>query len=229
MTERDHIELTEELPPAQVDALSHLLADGRVWEDPDPGIEDAVVAAIAAEAAGAGAPPGRPVEIVVTDSPPGRRAGVAGRRSTGGWGLLAGAAVAATLLVVVVIVAALRQPDEPVQGQFALQPTAGAPAGAHGTAVAEDRPDGTRIVIEVQGLDPAPADHYYELWVNEEGGGPDDVVSAGTFHLRGGGDAWIELWSGVSSEEYPLVTVTLEREGEGPGSSGHVLLTGLIP
>jgi hypothetical protein len=233
MTERDPIELTDEVPPAQLAALSHLLADGRVWEDPDPRVEDAVVAAITAEAAAAGPPTTGGVEVVITDEPAARRARAGARsrarRSGGGWGLLAGAAVAAILLVLVVVVAALRQSDEPSEGQFALQPAAGAPAGAGGSATAEDTPDGVRIKLRVDGLAPAGEDEYYELWLNEEGGGPEDVVSAGTFHLRGGGSEWIELWAGVSTDEYPLVSVTLEREGEGPGSSGHVLLTGRIP
>ena len=52
-------------------------------------------------------------------------------------------------------------------------------------------------------------------------------VSAGTFHMRGG-DGSIELWSGVSPDDYPLVTVTIQQEADGAESSGRVVLRGLL-
>ena len=69
MTERDRIELTEELTPAQLAALSRLLADPKVWEDPDPRVEDAVVAAITAEAALAGPRLSDEIEVVPARRP----------------------------------------------------------------------------------------------------------------------------------------------------------------
>jgi hypothetical protein len=56
-----------------------------------------------------------------------------------------------------------------------------------------------------------------------------DLVSIGTFHLRGGA-AMVTLWSGVPLEDYPTLTVTLQREGAGTDSSGEVVLRGsLVP
>jgi hypothetical protein len=52
-------------------------------------------------------------------------------------------------------------------------------------------------------------------------------VSAGTFHLRGGGDAEIELWAWVDIEDYPLFTVTLQPEGLAPYSGQVVLMARL--
>ena len=37
------------------------------------------------------------------------------------------------------------------------------------------------------------------------------------------------LWSGVDLAAYRRVTVTLQREGGGPASSGQVLLAGDVP
>jgi hypothetical protein len=63
----------------------------------------------------------------------------------------------------------------------------------------------------------------YEAWLRKDA---DVGVSAGTFHLRGG-DGELELWAGVSIEDYPLVTVTLQDEAD-PVSSGQVVLRALV-
>jgi hypothetical protein len=146
-------------------------------------------------------------------------------RRRGARGLLSSAAAAAAVVAVVAVATVRRTPE--AADVLALSPSAEAPAGSAGSAQVEERADGTRIVLEVHGLGPAPADEYYEVWMKEDG--EDEGVSAGTFHLRGGGQERIELWSGVSPEEYPVVTVTLEHEDDGGGASNRVLLSGRFP
>ena len=57
--------------------------------------------------------------------------------------------------------------------------------------------------------------------------GEDEAVTMGTFHMRSG-DATVTLWSGVDVDEYPTLTITLQKEGAGPESSGEVYLRGSI-
>jgi hypothetical protein len=130
---------------------------------------------------------------------------------------------AAVLLVVAVGWVALRSPD--AEGELvALAPTDLAPLAARAEARVSDQPGGTRILLEVRGLPPAPAGSYYEAWLRQS---PEVGVSAGTFHLRGGDDE-VELWSGVATEDYPLITVTIQEEGGGAASSGRVVLSGRV-
>jgi hypothetical protein len=241
MTERDHepIDVSDELSPAELSALADLLSDPAVWDEPDPALEDQVVAAIVAEAAGAGParPEGTDAATETGDDrglfsarpetgsarriTPGRRRG--GGRS--GYTLVLGAAAAAAAVVVVMAVVALRAtPRGQTETLLALRPTP--PAGAaEAEARIEERADGTRILLQVKGLAPAPPGTYYEAWLRKS---PQVGVSAGTFHLRGGGTEQIELWSGVSPHDYPLVTVTLQQEGGGGDSSGKVYLSGRL-
>jgi hypothetical protein len=52
-------------------------------------------------------------------------------------------------------------------------------------------------------------------------------VPVGTFHWREGGVP-IELWSGVATDDYPVLLVTLEEEGSEPGPTGVVALEGAV-
>ncbi len=69
---------------------------------------------------------------------------------------------------------------------------------------------GTRMLIEIEGLEPAPEGFLYEMWLSE---GPIHI-SAGTF--TGSGE--VELWSGVRRADFPRLWVTLEPidEDESP-------------
>jgi anti-sigma-K factor RskA len=97
-------------------------------------------------------------------------------------------------------------------------------AGSSAEAEVRDTPSGVEIRLYVDGLPPAPEGSYYEAWVKGDRGS----VAIGTFHLRDGSDD-IVLWSGVDLDEYPKITVTLQREGAGPASSGRVVLAGEVP
>lgn len=97
-------------------------------------------------------------------------------------------------------------------------------AQAHADVQLRDTPSGVEIVLDVEGLPPAPEGSYYQGWVKGDRG----VVAIGTFHLRRGGDD-VVLWSGVELSGYPAITVTLQAEGAGPASSGKVVLRGDVP
>lgn len=129
--------------------------------------------------------------------------------------------VAAAAAVVVLVVAFVgfgrSQPD---QADFVLAGTAVAPAATADVRIVET-PAGFVYRLAVEGLDPAPADTYYEGWVVSD----DGWVSVGTFHMRGG-DGSVTLWSGVDPEAYPRLVVTLQPEGSGPAPSDVVVLDG---
>lgn len=95
---------------------------------------------------------------------------------------------------------------------------------ASGIAKVKETASGVEFTLDVKGLPPAPAGSYYQGWVKGSAG----LVTIGTFHLRGGSDD-VVLWSGVSPTDYPKLTVTLQRVGGGPASSGRVVLSGDIP
>ena len=83
---------------------------------------------------------------------------------------------------------------------------------------------GTKIVLDVSDLPPAPPGSYYEAWLRKDA---EIGVSAGTFHLRGG-DEPLELWAGVPIDDFPLLTVTIQDEAQ-PMSSGRVVLKASLP
>ncbi|MEM7285953.1 MAG: anti-sigma factor [Actinomycetota bacterium] len=192
-----------ELPDDEFDALASMLSSAAVWDDPAPEIEDQLVAEIADEI---GARPRMP-------SAPGR----ADRRHL----RLIGAAAALFLVVGVGIALLVGGEDDTTV--VALAGTELAP-GASADAELEDLASGLRVVLDVSDLPPAEPGTYYQGWVrNDDGQG----ITIGTFHMRGG-DAEIELWAGVSSADYPIITVTIQEEGAGPASSGMVVLRGRL-
>ncbi len=269
-------------PMADVDLgpLDALLRDPLVWEEPDPDLGDAVLAAIQAEMQTVGrpldqAPPAQTpfgveevpgenrVWTVQQVSPTGEssalyagqsldddqdapqgHSGHQGQNQDHGSAVESEATVvsldsrrrrwvaplvsaAATLLIVVgaglgwriLSAEETREPDYLVAlGGTDLAPDASAEAAVSNTAL------GTVLILDVRGLEPAPEGQYYEAWLRQS---PEVGVSAGTFHLRGG-DGSIELWAGVTPEDYPLITVTLQEEGGGAASSGQVVLAGRV-
>jgi anti-sigma-K factor RskA len=97
-------------------------------------------------------------------------------------------------------------------------------ATAEGTV--RDTADGVAITLRVDGLPEAAPGRYYAAWLS----GPDrEPVPLGSFHLRGGGSETIDLWAGVDTTRYDTITVTVESEQEGSGSSGDVVLRGSLP
>ena len=230
-------------PPtqAELDALALILGDDVVWDEPDPSVEDRVIIAIVAEAAEAARPTPLPSPDLPADRPAPDRSAPGGPADEGGQtgkvidarhrfrrgGLVLGAAAA--VVVVLALGWAVLQSSDPDTGPgggelVALAPTDLAPPDAAAEADISALGGGTQIILNVEGLPPAPEGFYYEAWLRKS---PEVGVSAGTFHLRGG-DTEIVLWSGVSTEDYPLVTVTLQEEGAGAESSGQVVLAGKV-
>ena len=95
---------------------------------------------------------------------------------------------------------------------------------ATGRGVVRDEGNGLSIVLEVDGLPPAPTGSFYAAWmVRPE---PRARVPIGSFHLREG-DAAIELWSGVDASDFPLLTVTVQSEAD-PLGPGQPVLSGRL-
>lgn len=197
--------------------LARLLADPAMWAPPDEATEDAIVAAIRAE---------RHESAPVADADDGPTNVVWPWDEARRWFAPVVVGVAAALAVLGGF-AALDGGDE-ADDEGRLLALAAPAGGDDATAEANvvDTPQGTKIVLDVTGLPPAPDGAYYELTLGEEDGGGE--VSAGTFHLRGG-DGSIALWAGVTLETHPELTVTLEQEDGAPGPDGEVVLEAATP
>lgn len=169
--------------------------------------------------------PGDGAPVVSLDAAPVLSLDAARRkRRPGGW-LLGGLATAAAVAVIAIGALAVVNRDGSIAGtEVAL---AGSELVPDASAVAHVDPqnDGVRIVLEVTGLPPAPPGSFYAAWVVKEE--PRTRIPIGTFHLRGGGNDRIELWSGVSTDDYPIVSVTRQSEAD-PAGPGEPMLKGRL-
>ncbi len=191
--------MSDELSPAIASALSH----PEVWDSPPAALEDAIVAAIAAE----------PVPIESA-----RRRTIRG--SLPPW--LTAAAVIAVIAVGAAVVARIAEDDtgSAASSEATLTGTDLAP-GASAVVRFEPTPAGLKILLDADGLAGAQPDEMYEAWISDG----EIRVSAGTFHLRGG-DAAIELWTGTDDTRFHIMTVTAEPIDGVADSSGRVVLQG---
>ncbi len=151
--------------------------------------------------------------------PDGRRRWAGGRVPVP---LLAAAAALIVLVGAVGVLVVRRDEDHPTGTEFAIAGTPLVP-DASARATVDDLSAGVSIKLDVVGLPPADPGTYYQAWVSGSSG----AVTVGTFHMRGG-DGWIYLWSGVETDRYPTLNVTLETEDVDPASSGLVVLSGRI-
>ena len=179
-----------------LDAVAARLRDDALWSDPPPQLKAALLAEVTAQQR----------ERAVPARPP-------ARRSRASW-LVAAAAVAA----IVVGGAVIWPRNEPVG--FTMTGTALAPR-AHAEAELEPKSAGVAIRLNITGLKAAPPGTFYAAWLR----GSTGVVPVGTFHWRKGGIP-IDLWSGVGTDRYPELFVTLQREGAPPEPSDQVVLDG---
>ena len=181
---------------ADLRAAQQSLADPSLWEEPAPELGLQVEQLIASATTGS------------VDSAPNKT--VRWLRFAAAFVVLAGLGA--------IILAAMRPagPDWDV----ALPATDLAP-GAIASVAGWNEDSGTRMVMTVEGLAPAPDGFIYEFWLSD---GPLHI-SAGTFHSSG----TIELWSGVPRSDFPRLWVTLEAidEDESP-SRQTVLDTGRV-
>jgi hypothetical protein len=234
MTERGW---NDELSDEEIAQLDALLESPALWDEPEQADEEMIVAAILAEA-GTGTP-AVPLDVeqetdpapidrgpaeVAADTAADEGATVVPISSARRWFSPALSAAAGFVIALVGVGAILAITGQAEDGEVELA-LAGTDLAPEAQAVARivDLPAGTRVELDVSMLDPAPPGTYYEVWLRQDA---EVGVSAGTFHLRGG-DSAIELWAGVSAEDYPLVTVTIQEEAQ-TESSGRVVLRGLL-
>jgi hypothetical protein len=205
----DHLDSGEEPSATEMAAIEALLARPEVWDDPPADLEDRVAAAIAAEA------------ISVTGSvAPSSIAEQRATRRSGGFPWWLSAAAAGVLVIAGVALVTRGDDAQSADTEIVLTGTDTTPE-ASARAALSATPAGLKIVLDVDGLAPAPEGHFYEAWVSNG----TLRVSAGTFHLRGG-DKPIELWAGVVDPSFTSLAITLEPLDGNTDSSGDAQLVG---
>lgn len=174
---------------ADLEAGRRALSDPAIWEEPPPELENQVVALITGNHNRNTAGVGRPERWIR---------------------LLA---AAAAVLVVVGLYEVLRPPSP--DWEVVMPGTSLAPL-ATSTVTGWNTQSGTRMVLAVDNLDPAPPGYVYEFWLSQ---GPLHI-SAGTF--TAGGE--IDLWTGVTRADFPRLWVTLEPLDDDQSPSGYTVL-----
>jgi hypothetical protein len=199
---------------AELDQLSgHLKADA-TWVEPDSGLEDRIVAAVAQESGSARAGPGRRRSRARR---PQRRA-LADRFGLRAPSFALGALAAAVVALVIVLSGA----GGPAAPEFAAA-VSGTPLApsAQGDATLTKTPSGWRIQLSATGLPRLANGRYYQAWLKSPAG---VLVPVGTFN-----DARkVTLWAGVPPSGFPELTVTRQRADGNPASSGERVLLGPI-
>jgi hypothetical protein len=196
---------------AELDELRGLLSAPATWAQPDPGLEDRVVAAIAEEAQA------RPASARV------RRRAFRGRLVLRRPAFaLAGVAGAAAIVIAVFVIAVSVNNKSPARQEFAMVISGtGLAPSAHGSATLTKTSSGWRIALSATGLPRLANGRYYEAWLKNAAG---ILVPVGTFN-----DATqVTLWAGVPPPEFPSLTVTEQQANGNPASSGKRVLTGTI-
>jgi hypothetical protein len=208
---------------AELDEVRALLEDSAMWAQPDPALEERVVAAIGEEAQArpASARERRPAfdRRLVPRRPLQAIAGVAARiPRRPRYAISAAAAVAAAAL----IVAFVANNPAPTAQQFAtvVSGTGLAPS-AHGSATLTKTSSGWRIELSATGLPRLSNGRYYEAWLKSSTG---ILVPVGTFNLA----KHVTLWSGVPPTGFATLTVTQQKADGNPASSGRGVLSGTI-
>ena len=204
---------------AELDQLRALLSAPETWDDPDPGLEDRVVATIAAEAAARPRPDAfeQPTEAATPPRP--RRSWRERLRVRPAYGVL-GAAAAAAAAVIVVIAVASGSGSQPAQ-RFAMV-VSGTPLAptAQGSATLTKTESGWRIELKATGLPHLANGQYYQAWLKNAAG---ILVPVGTFN-----DALnVTLWSGAPVTQFRAFSVTVQQANGNPASSGKRVLTGV--
>ena len=174
---------------------------------------DAVAARLGDDALWSDPPPQLKTALLAQVTAQQRERTAPARRGRASW-LVAAAAVAA-----IVAGGAVFWPRSEPAG-FTMTGTGLAPR-ASAVAELEPKSAGVAIRLNITGLKAAPPGTFYAAWLR----GPTGVVPVGTFHWRKGGIP-IDLWSGVGTDRYPELFVTLQREGAPPEPSDQVVLDG---
>jgi len=210
-------------PPgeAELERIHALLSLPGTWAEPDPTLEERVLAGV--RRAAAGSRPGRD-RIPLAPPVPDRTETAAVLRPTGraarAWRpRLAGALVGVAAASLLVVGVALARRPAPPKLSLSFVATGLAPE-ARGTAKLTETNSGWQIRLDTQGLARLDNGRYYEAWLE----GPKGIVSIGTFHTG----AKVTLWAGVEADEYAELTVTIEQEDGNPASSLQRVLSAAI-
>lgn len=171
-----------------------VLADEAVWAQPPAAIESGLMATITAE-------------IAVQEERNGHK--------SNWW-----PAVAVAAAIFAIFLAVGPEPVEEPGGTPIVLAATDLADEATATGRAGPSAAGWWIRLEIEGLDPAPSDTYYEGWLTDG----DEVVSVGTFHMRDGSS--VVLWSGVPMDEFPQIQVTRQNLGGSLTPSDVVVLEG---
>lgn len=118
----------------------------------------------------------------------------------------------AAVLAVAIGLAALLWPSSP-DWEIRVAAAEGA-APINGTIAGWNEPAGTRVFLDLDGLQPE-AGFMYELWFSSE----TVAISAGTF-IQGDG---VELTVGVARVDFPRVWITREPVDGGPHPEGELV------
>jgi hypothetical protein len=197
------------LEPREADELALLaevLGHSSTWAEPSTGLEDAVVRAVA-DAEPTTTTPRTPAAR--SEARRGRRRVLAS--------VLTAAAVIATVVATVLVTRGGTSPDYEAQ----LAATGSAP-GAQASADITRNDAGFRITLDADGLPALQAGEYYQAWSKNAAG---TLVPIGTFSSS---DGRATLWSGVSPEDFPTLTVTIEASDNDQTSSGRRVLVGEV-
>ena len=163
-----------------LEQLRARLDDPGTWEAPPPDLESRIVEAIG----GLGTGPNQ----AVTDR-------------TNRWPWVVAVAAAAAAVVVVIGLTVAGRSDDP-DWHLALEPVNLAP-GAEAVVEGWNRPEGTEMVFEIDGLPASGADSHYAIWLTSPDG---RHISAGTFTSSG----TVVGWAGVRRADFPRIWITLE-------------------
>jgi Anti-sigma-K factor rskA len=196
----------------ELDELRALLADPAAWAEPDPALEDRVVAAVA-EAAGQS----RSQPVVESEGTTPADTVVPLRRRRLFTPLRIAVAGAAAAVIVAALVFALAGGNASTT-EVALTGTELRP-GAEGSVRITPDSSGLRIELDATGLPRRDGGRYYQAWLKNDAG---DLVPIGTFHDPND----VVLWAGVPLRDYPTLTVTEEETNSDPASSGQRVLQG---
>jgi anti-sigma-K factor RskA len=189
---------------AELPLLADVLADSSTWAEPGPGLEDAVVGAVADAEQGTTKPP----------TPVARRH-ARSRRWPRVLVSVAAAAVIATVVATVLVTRGGTSPDYKAQ----LTATGSAPP-AHADITHNDA--GFEIELYAERLPALGGGEFYQAWLKNSAGA---LVPIGTFSSS---DGRVTLWSGVSPKDFPTFTVTIEEPDNDQTSSGRRVLTGEV-
>ena len=195
------------LATAELGLLADVLADPSTWVAPRPGLEDAVLRA------------------VVEDEPPTMRSvavmPIPTRRASRRRRTLAAALAAAMVIGVVVAIGVAMRGSTAADYQAQLHGTASMPA-AGGSVEITQEDGGFEIVLDAAGLPALREGEYYQAWLVDATG---TLVPIGTFSSS---ESSVTFWSGVSPQDYPTMTVTIEAPDGDQTSSGRRVLAGRV-